>query len=102
MSRKFSRFVSSELPALTIAAASGLVQAGPNVLSPGSNAYGSYADLAAGWLEWALGIPGTTNPMLDTGRDFQPHREASSERGQGCAEAASLVIVHGIHWRLRP
>lgn len=66
MNRKSSRLLLSSLVAMLFAVTAGLAQAGPNVLPPGSNAYGKgYDELAAGWLVWVTGIPGSTNPLFD-------------------------------------
>jgi hypothetical protein len=66
MNRKFARLVPSGVLTLFVASTAGLAQAGPNVLPPGSNAHGGYAELAAAWMEWAFGIPAAMNPLFDT------------------------------------
>ncbi len=43
----------------------------PGVLPIGSNPFGkSYAEWGMVWSEWAFGIPGATNPILDTTGEF--------------------------------
>jgi len=72
MNRKPSRFLMSSLVAVLLALTAGLAQAAPNVLPPGSNAYGKgYDELAAGWLEWVTAIPASTpNPLFDPDGSF--------------------------------
>jgi hypothetical protein len=42
-----------------------------SVLPPTSNAYWkSYAEWSAAWTQWALGIPASANPILDTTGDY--------------------------------
>jgi hypothetical protein len=66
MKNNLSRVVRSGFMALLIAASTGLVQAATQPLPPNSNAFGvGYDELAAGWMEWAFGIPVATNPLLD-------------------------------------
>jgi len=66
MSRKLTRKASSGFMALLLGIVAGVAQAaGP--LPVNSNAYGKgYDELAANWLEWAISIPASTNPILDT------------------------------------
>jgi hypothetical protein len=55
------------LLAFGLGIAASLAQAGPGPVPPNSNAYGKgYDELAAGWLEWAMAAPASTNPILDT------------------------------------
>ena len=67
MKRRGSRTSRFGLLAFCLGVATSLAQAGPGPLPPNSNAYGKgYDELAAGWLEWALAAPASTNPILDT------------------------------------
>jgi hypothetical protein len=65
MSRKLTRKASSRFMALLLGIVAGVAQAaGP--LPVNSNAYGKgYDELAANWLEWAISIPKSTNPIID-------------------------------------
>ena len=65
MSRKLTRKTSSGFAALLLGIVASAAQAaGP--LPVNSNAYGKgYDELAANWLEWAISIPASTNPILD-------------------------------------
>jgi hypothetical protein len=66
MSRKLTRKASSGVMALLLGVVAGVAQAaGP--LPVNSNAYGrGYDELAANWMEWAISIPASTNPIIDT------------------------------------
>jgi hypothetical protein len=65
MNRIGSRIFSSRLLALLLTVLAIVAQAA-EPLPPNSNAHGKgYAKLGAGWLEWALAAPASTNPILD-------------------------------------
>lgn len=61
--RKSIILVATLLASSMLAAAQGA----PNVLPPGSNAYGmGYDELATAWTEWVTAIPNDSSPLFDT------------------------------------